>query len=141
MHSIRCDSRIKWQIKKKSNRISKIVPFICKYNWKGINYPLGKDDWKNLEKNNPATALNILYAKKKKYTTHTLKNKFFFNGFKQTRMALSCGKKLSALLREIRQNVLVIFIFWIVFICLKKTNLNHIKRYVVLQYLVNKICH
>ena len=43
------------KIGKKSERISKIEPFICKYNWKGTNYLLGKDDWKN-----------FLYAKKEK---------------------------------------------------------------------------
>ena len=31
---------------------------------KDINYPSGKDDWINCEKNNSAIALNVLYAKK-----------------------------------------------------------------------------
>ena len=46
-------------------RVSNIKPFINKYNWKGINYPTKKDDWKTSEKNNPTTALNILYIKEK----------------------------------------------------------------------------
>ena len=29
-----------------------------KYNWKGIKYPSGKDDWKKFKKNNPAIDLN-----------------------------------------------------------------------------------
>ena len=33
-----------------------------KYNWKGINYSLKLNDWKNCEKNNPTIALNILYT-------------------------------------------------------------------------------
>ena len=37
-----------------------------KYNLEGINYPSKKDDWKKLEKNILAIALNILYAKSKK---------------------------------------------------------------------------
>ena len=37
--------------------------FIKKYNWKGIRYPSGKDDWKKFEKNNPTIALNVLYAR------------------------------------------------------------------------------
>ena len=37
-----------------------------KYNWKGINYPWKIDDWKTLEKNSPAIALNILYTKEEK---------------------------------------------------------------------------
>ena len=39
------------------------MPSIDKHNWKDINYPSGKDDWKKFEKNNPTIALNVLYAK------------------------------------------------------------------------------
>ena len=48
-----------------SERVSYITPFIKKYNWKGINYPLKIDDWKTFEKNNLTIALNILYIKEK----------------------------------------------------------------------------
>ena len=57
------------KIMKKSNQIqavSKIKPFINKYNWKGINYPSKIDNWKMFEKNNPTIALNILHIKEKK---------------------------------------------------------------------------
>ena len=47
-------------------RISNIKPLINKYKWKGINYPSKADDWKTFEKNNPITALNILYIKEKR---------------------------------------------------------------------------
>ena len=46
-------------------RVTNIKAFINKCNWKGINYPSKIDDWKMLEKNNPAIALNILYTKEK----------------------------------------------------------------------------
>ena len=46
------------EIGKKLKRLS------SKCKWKGINYPLGKDDRKKFEKNNPAIALNVLYVKK-----------------------------------------------------------------------------
>ena len=36
-----------------------------KYKWRGINYSSKIDDWKTLDKNNPAIALNILYIKGK----------------------------------------------------------------------------
>ena len=55
------------EIAKHSQRISKIKPFINKYNWKEKNFPSEKDDWKKIEKNNVTFALNVLYAKKKKY--------------------------------------------------------------------------
>ena len=45
--------------------MSKIKPFINKYNWNGIKYPSKIDDWKTFEKNNPTIALKILYIKEK----------------------------------------------------------------------------
>ena len=52
MFSICCNSRVKSQgIKKDQQRITKIEPFINKYNWERIHFPSGKDDWKkNLRK-------------------------------------------------------------------------------------------
>ena len=47
--------------------VSNIEPFTKNYNWKGINYPLKIDDWKNFEENNPTIALNVLYIKEKKF--------------------------------------------------------------------------
>ena len=41
-------------------RISKIKPFIEKYNWKDIDFPSTSIDWKKFELNNEV-ALNILY--------------------------------------------------------------------------------
>ena len=54
------------EIKKESQRIRKIQPFINEYNWKEMNYLSGKDDWEKVEKNNVTTALNVLYAWKEK---------------------------------------------------------------------------
>ena len=51
------------KIKKKN---TKIKPVIDKYNLKGANQHSRKANWKNFEKNNRKTALNILYAKKEK---------------------------------------------------------------------------
>ena len=42
-------------------RISKIEPFIEKYNWKDIDFPSTSKDWKKFELNNEV-ALNILYV-------------------------------------------------------------------------------
>ena len=53
------------EIKRNPDRVSNIKPFIDKYNWKGINYPLEIDDWKTFEKNNLTIALNIWYIKEK----------------------------------------------------------------------------
>ena len=73
------------EIGKHSERITKIKPFINKYNWKGINFPSEKDDWKNLRKIGQLLLI-LCTLKKKKYIlllmfqniTQIVKNKFFF---------------------------------------------------------------
>ena len=42
-------------------RISKLKPYINKYNWKGINFPATPKDWKKFERNNKTILLNVLY--------------------------------------------------------------------------------
>ena len=54
------------EIKVDPQIITKIKPFISKYNWEGIHFPSERDDWKNFGKNNAIIALNVLYAKKEK---------------------------------------------------------------------------
>ena len=48
------------KIKKDPQRVSKIKPFIEKYNWEDIDFPSTSTDWKKFECNNEV-ALNILY--------------------------------------------------------------------------------
>ena len=43
--------------KKEPQRRTKII---YKYDWKGINYPSGKDNWKKFDKNNVALAPFVL---------------------------------------------------------------------------------
>ena len=73
------------KFKKILQRITKIKPFINKYNRQGINFPLAKNDWKKFQKNSPTIALNVLYAKKEKIysadvsnITQIVKNKLFY---------------------------------------------------------------
>ena len=58
-------------------RISKIKPFIGKYDWKEIDFPSQGKDWKKFESNNKSIAFNILYVP---YNTekirHTYKSKY-----------------------------------------------------------------
>ena len=44
-------------------RISKLKPYINKYNWEGINFPAGSKEWQKFEQNNDTIALNTLYVK------------------------------------------------------------------------------
>ena len=111
MCSIHCNSRFKlWKnFKKDPQRITKIEPFINKYNWGGINFPSEKDDWKKFEKNNVTIALNVLYAKKEKiYPAYVSKHNS--NREKQVILLMISNKerwhyltvkKLSVLLRGI----------------------------------------
>ena len=50
------------------NRITKLAPFIKKYNWNGINFPTEQKDWDRFEQNNKDAALNI-------FSTHSTKKK------------------------------------------------------------------
>ena len=51
------------EIGKDPQSLSKIKPFISKYNyWNDINFPAGIKEWKTFEQNNPNIALNILYV-------------------------------------------------------------------------------
>ena len=45
------------KIKKKPRRVSKIKPFIEKYNWEDIDFPSTSKDWKNFESNNEVAYL------------------------------------------------------------------------------------
>ena len=50
------------KIRKEPQRISKIKPFIDKYNWKDTEFPSHSKYWKKFEQNNKTIALNILYV-------------------------------------------------------------------------------
>ena len=43
-------------------RISKLKPYINRYNWEGIEFPAGPKDWKKFERNNKANVLNTLFT-------------------------------------------------------------------------------
>ena len=59
------------EIRKHSERITKIKPLINRYNWERINFSSEKDDQKKFEKN-VLFALNILCAKKEKIYPHII---------------------------------------------------------------------
>ena len=44
---------------KKTQKTSKLKPFINQYNWKGIKFPSEKEDWKQ---NNKEITMNILFV-------------------------------------------------------------------------------
>ena len=48
-------------IEKDPQRISKLKPYINKYNWQGINFPAGSQEWQKFEQNNKTIAL-VLYV-------------------------------------------------------------------------------
>ena len=101
------------QINDRPERISKIKPFIEKYNWKDIDFPSTSKDWKKIELNNEA-ALNILYVP---YGTKIIeiayKSKHNLTREKQVILLMICNgenwhylivKNLSRLLRAITSN-------------------------------------
>ena len=97
------------ETKKDLPKITKIKPFISKYNSEGINFPPEIDDWKKLEKNNVTIALNVLYAKKEniypayvsKYNSNQEKQVFLLMIPNEEGWHYLAVKKLSASLRGI----------------------------------------
>ena len=71
------------EITKDSQRITKIKPFMNKYNRKGIRFSSEKDDWKKFEKNNVTIAFNVLYGKKEVYPAYV-----FFNSNREKQVIL-----------------------------------------------------
>ena len=68
------------QIKKDPQRITKIKPFIDQYNWKKVNFPSHKKDWKKFELNNKSIALNMLYVPHNaEEIRHAYKSKYNLN--------------------------------------------------------------
>ena len=56
------DDALNYQnIKTNPERISKLKPYINKYNWEGIDFPVGPKELKKIERNNKAIALNRLF--------------------------------------------------------------------------------
>ena len=55
------DALIYQNIEKDPQRISKLKPYINKYNWEGIDFPAGPKEWQKFERNNKTIALNILF--------------------------------------------------------------------------------
>ena len=98
-------------IKKDSQRISNIKPFIDQYNWNEIDLLLQSKDWKKFESNNKSIALNILYVPHNtKKISHSYKSKYNATPRNQViLLMITDGKKwhylavksLPALLKEI----------------------------------------
>ena len=102
------------QIKKDPQRISKMKPFIDQYNWKDIDFPSRKKDWKKFESNNKSIALDILFVPhSSREIRHGNKSKHTLNLENQViRLMITDGKKwyyfavksLSALFKGIAPN-------------------------------------
>ena len=102
------------QIKDHPERISKIKPFIDKYNWKYIDFPSYSKHWKKIESNNKSIALNILYLPHNtENIRHAYELKYNLNRENQVILLIITDgetwyylavKGLSALLRGITSN-------------------------------------
>ena len=59
------DDALNYQtIKTNPERISKLKPYINKYNWEGIDFRAGPKEWQKFERNNKTNALNILFIQR-----------------------------------------------------------------------------
>ena len=56
------DDALNYQnIENNPERMSKLKPYINKYNWERVEFPAGPKDWKKFVRNNKTIALNILF--------------------------------------------------------------------------------
>ena len=88
------------KIKRDPQRVTKVKPFMNKYNWNGMKYASEIDVWKTFEKNNPTIGLNALYIKEKEiyftYISNLEKQNILLkipNGDKKN-MVSPCSKKI-----------------------------------------------
>ena len=78
-------------------RISKLRPYINKYNWKGIKFLGGPEEWVKFERNNKAIALKILFIR---HNTKTIRVAYRSEHYeKRTKqvilLMITDGKKIS----------------------------------------------
>ena len=95
-------------------RISKLKPYIINYNWEGIDFPAGPQEWKKFERNNKTIALEILFVPRNTKIIRTAyKSKYNNKRKKQViLLMITNGKKqhylpvtdLSALFKRISSN-------------------------------------
>ena len=100
-------------IKSNPEKISKVKLFVQQYDWKEIDFPAHKKDWKMFELNNKSIALNVLYitynTEKIRHAYKSKYNKEYENRFSVTVLVIPDGKKwhdlavkkLSTLLRGV----------------------------------------
>ena len=135
------------KIKKDPQRVSKIKPFIDKYNWNDIDFPFTGKDWKKFELNNESIALNILYVPHKTGKIHlAYKSKHNLTREKQVILLMipdgekwhyTAVTRLSGLLRRVTGNNNGDFYCLNCFHAYRtKKNLKHIKRYVKIMIIV-----
>ena len=105
------DDALNYQnIEKDPQRISKLKPYINKYNWEGIDFPAGPKEWQKFERNNKTIALNILFIQRNRKTKSVAYRSEYSNKRKRQVILLMItdGKKwhylavinLSALFKE-----------------------------------------
>ena len=82
------------RIKKDPQRISKLKPYINKYNWKDIKFPSDKEDWKKFEQNDKENALNVLFVphNNKKEIELAYKSKYNYKRKKQVILLMITDK-------------------------------------------------
>ena len=127
--------------------MSKLKPFINKYNWEGIEFPARPKEWKKIEQNNKTIALNTLFRPQNTKTIRVAYGSEHNNKHKKQVILLiiTDGKKshylavtnLSALLRGNSSNHEGDFYCLNCFSSYtKKINLKDMKKYAIIMIAV-----
>ena len=131
---------------KHPERISKLKPYINKYNWEGIDFPAGPKEWKKFERNNKTIALNILFIPHNTKTIRVAYRSEHNNKRKKQVILLMItdGKKwhflpitnLSALLQGNSSSHEGDFIYTALIHTLRKINLKNMNKYAIITIAV-----
>ena len=131
LQNIKKGKKNKW---KEANlqRITKINPFINKYNCKETNFPPHKNNWKKFETNNKTTALNILYIA---YNTKELKHAYISKpSSTRKKWHYLAVKNCMLYFEKQHQSMMETFIVSTVFLHLvQKSNLKSTKMYAIVM--------
>ena len=126
--------------------ISKLKPYVNKYNWEGINFPAGSKEWQKIERNNDTIALNVLYLKHNTRKTSVVYRSKHNNKGKKQVILLMIGNRekyhylavtnLSALLQKISNHKEDFYCLNCFNSYTTKKNLTNMKKYVIIMIVV-----
>ena len=102
------DDALNYQnIKTNPEKISKLKPYINKYNWKRIKFPARPEEWITFERNNKLIPLNVLYIPRNTKTSVPYRSEYNSKYKKQLILLMITNSKKSHYLAATNLSVLL----------------------------------